>query len=184
MHLTSKKNWSRSFRFSSLKEIFQDDLERTVPARINFLHYLGAVACILISFQLGTGILLMVYYRPATEEAYASMAMIRDEVRLGWLVQGLHRWGADLLMLLALLHLVRVYFSRAYQAPRQFNWIVGLFLLLFTTLTHSPINFLMQHYRLVNHDGYGNMDSADLSAANALYGMSVVHAISSGNKWE
>jgi quinol-cytochrome oxidoreductase complex cytochrome b subunit len=72
----------------------------------------------------------MVYYRPAAEETYSSMVMITDEVRLGWLVQGLHRWGADLLMLLALLHLARVYFSRAYQAPRQLNWIVGLLLLL------------------------------------------------------
>jgi quinol-cytochrome oxidoreductase complex cytochrome b subunit len=130
MQLTSKKNRSGGSLFSGLKEIFLEELEGTVPARINFLHYLGALAFIFISFQVVTGILLMVYYRPAAEEAYASMAMITDEVRLGWLVQELHRWGADLLILLALLHMTHVYFSRAYQAPRQVNWIVGLFVLL------------------------------------------------------
>jgi quinol-cytochrome oxidoreductase complex cytochrome b subunit len=130
MHHVSKKDWSRGPLLGGLKEIFQEDLERTVPARITFLHYLGALAFIFVCFQIVTGILLMVYYRPAADTAYASMAMITDEVRLGWLVQGLHRWGADLLVLLALLHLARVYFARAYAAPRQLNWVVGLLLLL------------------------------------------------------
>jgi quinol-cytochrome oxidoreductase complex cytochrome b subunit len=130
MHHVSEKEGSRGPLLRGLKEIFQEDLHRTVPARITSLHYLGALAFIFVCLQIVTGILLMVYYRPAADEAYASMVMITDEVRLGWLVQGLHRWGADLLVLLALLHLVRVYLARAYPAPRQFNWVVGVLLLL------------------------------------------------------
>jgi quinol-cytochrome oxidoreductase complex cytochrome b subunit len=130
MHLAAKQDHRRGSLFSSLTEIFQAELDRTVPARLHIFHYLGGLTFVVVSLQVVTGILLMVYYRPAPEGAYSSLVMIRDEVRLGWLVQGLHHWGADLLLLLAFLHMIRVYFSRAYQAPRQYNWMVGLLLLL------------------------------------------------------
>jgi ubiquinol-cytochrome c reductase cytochrome b subunit len=130
MQLAPKHASSRSSWFDGLREIFKQDLERAVPARVNFPHYLGALAFVFFAFQIITGILLMVYYRPSTEEAYISMAVITDEMRLGWLVQGLHRWGTDLLLLLAMLHMGRIYFTRTYRALRSFNWFVGLLLLL------------------------------------------------------
>jgi ubiquinol-cytochrome c reductase cytochrome b subunit len=130
MQLAPKHASSRGSWFGGLREIFQQDLERAVPARVNFPYYLGALTFVFFAFQIITGILLMVYYRPSTEEAYTSMAVISDEVRLGWLVQGLHRWGTDLLLLLVMLHMGRVYCTRAYRALRSFNWVVGLLLLL------------------------------------------------------
>jgi cytochrome b6 len=115
--------------FAPLKEIIRTERQRTVPSHVNFLHYLGAVAFLFFFLEVATGILLMIYYRPSAAAAYHSTAIITDEVSLGWLIRSLHRWGSDFLILLCFLHLVRVYFSRAYQAPRQLNWLVGICLL-------------------------------------------------------
>jgi quinol-cytochrome oxidoreductase complex cytochrome b subunit len=116
--------------FTGLRQLFRVELERTVPAHTNFLHYLGALVFIFFCFQIITGILLMVYYRPSADAAHHSMVVIMDEVRLGWLVRSLHSWGSDLLIVLAILHMARVYFAHAYEAPRQLNWIAGVVLLL------------------------------------------------------
>ncbi len=91
---------------------------------------LGALALALLCLQIATGILLMIYYRPSAAAAHYSTGVIVDEVHLGWLFRGLHRRGADLLILLVGIHLLRVYFSRAYQRPRQLLWTSGLLLLL------------------------------------------------------
>lgn len=103
---------------------------RTVPPHLTLFHYLGALALVLFAVELLTGALLMIYYRPSAGSAYSSVGLIMDEVRLGWLVHALHSWGAHFLLLLILLHVVRVYFSRAYRPPHQLNWAVGAALLL------------------------------------------------------
>lgn len=104
-------------------------MRRTVPAGISVLHYLGGLAVLVVVLQTITGLLLMAYYRPSPEAAYASISIISDEIHLGWLVRSLHRWGGDVLILLALVHMVRVYFSHAYAAPRQLSWVSGIVLL-------------------------------------------------------
>jgi len=111
---------------AALKEIIRSAGRRNVPAG---RHYFNALVLIFFCQQVITGILLMIYYRPSAEAAYYSTAIITDEVRLGWLIRSLHRWGSDLLVLLSLLHMIRVYFLRAYQAPRQLNWALGVCLL-------------------------------------------------------
>lgn len=116
--------------FVSLKEVFQAERERTVPGHVNLLHYLGALTFIFFLLQIATGILLMIYYRPSVAAAHYSTAVIMDEVRVGWLIRSLHHWGSHLLILLILLHVIRVYFSRAYQRPRQLTWAGGICLLI------------------------------------------------------
>jgi quinol-cytochrome oxidoreductase complex cytochrome b subunit len=116
--------------FVSLKEVFRAERERTVPGHVNLLHYLGALAFIFFLLQIATGILLMIYYRPSVAAAYYSTAVIMDEVRVGWLIRSLHYWGGHLVILLILLHVIRVYFSRAYQSPRQLTWAAGICLLI------------------------------------------------------
>jgi quinol-cytochrome oxidoreductase complex cytochrome b subunit len=118
------------FRLSPLTERLRETLQRPVPANITALHYLGALIVFFLLLQAGTGLLLMFYYYPSAESAYGTIAIVTDEVRLGWLVRSLHYWGAELLILLALLHMIRVYFSQAYQAPRQLSWFSGAVLLL------------------------------------------------------
>ncbi len=102
----------------------------TVPAYVTLPRLLGVLALTLFCLQIATGILLMIYYRPSAAAAHYSTGVIVDEVHLGWLIRSLHRRGADFLILLVGIHLLRVYFSRAYQRPRHLLWTSGMLLLL------------------------------------------------------
>ena len=89
----------------------------------------GAAPLILISFQILTGIFLMFYYIPSTEMALESVRHITEEVRFGFWIRGIHKWGSNLLVIALLLHITRVFFTRAYRRPREVNWIIGTIML-------------------------------------------------------
>jgi len=93
-------------------------------------HLLGGLALFLLLIEILSGILLMVYYRPSPEVAYESVRFLMSRVRLGWLVRGIHKWTADLFILVVLGHLLRIYFHGAYREGRQLNWVIGVLLLL------------------------------------------------------
>ena len=92
---------------------------------------LGGMSLVLILLLFATGILMMFVYQPSPEAAYDSINSLQDDVLFGRLVRSTHHWSANLLVGIALLHLLRVYLTGGYHAPRQFNWVVGLVLLLF-----------------------------------------------------
>jgi quinol-cytochrome oxidoreductase complex cytochrome b subunit len=69
------------------------------------------------------------YYRPSSDEAYESVQHITNEVFLGELVRGMHRWGASVFIILLFLHMGRVFFFGAYKYPRELNWIIGVLIL-------------------------------------------------------
>ena len=117
----------RSF-FSPLTEIVRGELQRTITAPA--LHCLGGLALVVLGFQVATGFLLMAYYHPTMEGAHQSVAVLSDNVRLGWLVRALHARGSDCLILLAVLYVISVFAARGYQHPRQLAWASGLLLLL------------------------------------------------------
>lgn len=79
-----------------------------------------------------TGILLMFYYAPAVERAYSDIIRLQTQIPFGQLLRNLHRWGAHLMVILVVLHMARVFYTGAYKPPREFNWMVGVFLLLLT----------------------------------------------------
>lgn len=79
-----------------------------------------------------TGVLLMFYYSPAVEHAYSDVVRLQTQIPFGQLLRNMHRWGAHLMVLLVVLHMARVFYTGAYKPPREFNWIVGVFLLLLT----------------------------------------------------
>ena len=79
-----------------------------------------------------TGILLMFYYVPSVERAFVDIVELQTTVPFGQLLRNMHRWGAHLMVIAAVLHMVRVFFTGAYKKPREFNWIVGVILLLLT----------------------------------------------------
>lgn len=79
-----------------------------------------------------TGMLLMFYYAPAVEHAYGDILRLQTQISFGQLLRNLHRWGAHLMVILVVLHMARVFYTGAYKPPRQFNWVVGVFLLLLT----------------------------------------------------
>jgi len=87
---------------------------------------LGGMAAVLVGLQIGTGLLLKFVYEPSATAAYESVRVVMLEVPFGLLVRNLHHWCANLLVLVAFLHMLRVFFTGGFHPPRQFNWIIGL----------------------------------------------------------
>ena len=74
----------------------------------------------------------MFYYVPSVERAYSYIITLQTQVPFGQLIRNLHRWGAHLMVLMVVLHMARVFYTGAYKPPREFNWVVGVLLLLLT----------------------------------------------------
>jgi len=112
-----------------LTGIYTTVLDRKVP-KVNWWFTLGSASLFLGLLQGITGILLSVYYVPTPDHAYDSITYIMTGVQFGWLIRGLHHWGASLLILTAFIHMLRVFFYGAYKYPREFTWITGVVLLI------------------------------------------------------
>ena len=100
--------------------------------RWSYSFGLGVITLILFGVLVFTGVLLMFYYVPSVERAYPAMKEIQFSVPLGQFTRNMHRWAAHLMVLMAILHLARVFYTGAHKPPREFNWIVGVILLLLT----------------------------------------------------
>jgi menaquinol-cytochrome c reductase cytochrome b subunit len=109
-------------------------LFRKVPRDSSWFHTLGSATLTAFLVQLGTGVILAFYYKPHPDEAYESIRYITHEVTLGWLVRGMHRWGASVFIILLFLHMARVFLFGAYKYPRELNWIVGVVILVLAML--------------------------------------------------
>ncbi|MEN8189816.1 MAG: cytochrome b N-terminal domain-containing protein [Thermodesulfobacteriota bacterium] len=94
--------------------------------RFSLTWGLGGMAALLIVQQLVSGLLLSFFYEPQPVHAYQSVVHIQETVFLGRLMRNMHHWTGHLLVIVTLLHLLRVFVSRAYQPPRHRNWLVGL----------------------------------------------------------
>ena len=103
--------------------------ERTL--RFTHTFGLGGMSLVLVLLLFATGILMMFVYQPSPDAAYDSITSLQEDVLFGRLVRNIHHWSANFLVGVALLHLLRVYLTGGYHPPRQFNWVVGLVLLLF-----------------------------------------------------
>src|SRR6186713_3135822 len=104
-------------------------LFRRVPAETNWFHTLGSATLTAFLVQAVTGVILAMYYKPAPDEAYASIQHITNDLTLGWLVRGMHRWGASVFIILLFLHMGRVFLFGAYKYPRELTWITGVLIL-------------------------------------------------------
>ena len=105
-------------------------LFRKVPHDVNWMQTLGSASLTAFLVQAGTGVILAFYYKPSPNEAYDSVVNITNELTLGWLVRGMHKWGASVFIILIFLHMARVFLFGAYKYPREVNWIVGAALLI------------------------------------------------------
>jgi len=114
-----------------LKTIYDVVLDRKIP-KVNWAFTLGSATLFLVVTQGVTGILLSAYYVPHPEQAYDSIQYIMNEVTFGWLIRGIHHWGATLMVVFVFLHMLRTFFYAAYKYPREITWITGVFLLLVT----------------------------------------------------
>jgi len=104
-------------------------LFRKVPADIGWFHTLGSATLTAFIVQATTGVILAMYYKPDPNSAYESIKHITNDLTLGWLVRGMHRWGASVFIILMFFHMARVFLFSAYKYPRELNWIIGVLLL-------------------------------------------------------
>jgi quinol-cytochrome oxidoreductase complex cytochrome b subunit len=116
-----------------------------VPVRVLALrstYRLGFVATVLFGVLLVTGTYLMFFYTPAVTMAYGDMQRLKTMVGFGQLIRNVHRWSAHLMVLVVVLHMARVFWDGAYKRPREFNWVIGIALLVIT-LAYSFTGYLL-----------------------------------------
>jgi quinol-cytochrome oxidoreductase complex cytochrome b subunit len=117
--------------------------EKKVPRhRYMPFYYFGGMTLFFFAIQVGTGILLMLYYRPSAEGAFESVEFLMTTVPFGWLIRSIHAWSANLMVFFAMAHLVSVYFLKAYRPPRELTWITGC-LVLFLALGFGFSGYLL-----------------------------------------
>ena len=102
--------------------------------RFSVTFGLGGLAVGLFLVLVVTGVLLMFYYVPSTNHAYKDMVDLEHVVSLGKILRNMHRWAAHAMVIIVSLHMLRVYMQKAYESPREVNWVIGVLLLVLTLL--------------------------------------------------
>jgi quinol-cytochrome oxidoreductase complex cytochrome b subunit len=161
-HITETKIWRSVFRtklpiktnldrslviFNSLTLHIHPVKVRRKAISFSYTFYLGMISFFLFVILVVTGIMLMLYYQPAIPNAYQNMKDLQYVVSNGSFLRNMHRWAAHLMVLTVFLHMLRVFFAGAYKPPREFNWVVGV-LLLVTTLLLSYTGYLLPYDQL------------------------------------
>ena len=144
--LRGTKVWRSIFRSGS----GSSNLHRSLAVQQNvFLHlasvkmrrqslafgatwYLGTLTLATFLILTATGILLMLYYHPSVPQAYGDMKDLRFVVSAGLFLRNLHRWSAHAMVFLVFAHMFKVFYRGAYRPPREFNWVIGVILILIT----------------------------------------------------
>ncbi len=112
-----------------LRSVKRALLDREVPDRLTWWHTLGSATLTVFVIQIVTGVVLGTYYAAAPDHAYDSIRYIDREVASGWIVRGIHHWGASAMVVLIIAHMIRVFSVGAYKYPREINWLLGVGLL-------------------------------------------------------
>ncbi|HVS08348.1 MAG TPA: cytochrome b N-terminal domain-containing protein [Planctomycetota bacterium] len=126
----------------AIRSAFAKQKEKLLPPHVGWPHTMGGMLIFLTVNQILTGILLMVYYRPTTEEAYESVRFLMSRASFGWLIRGLHAWGAHLMIAVLVLHMLRVFWMGAFKKPRELTWVGGV-VIFFVTLTFGFTGYLL-----------------------------------------
>ncbi|MBZ0300753.1 MAG: cytochrome b N-terminal domain-containing protein [Anaerolineae bacterium] len=116
-----------------MRHVMNDLILHLHPPRVNaralrfsYTFGLGGAAVLLLLVQVITGALLMFAYRPTPAEAYLSIVTLETQVWFGQLIRNLHHWSANLLLVVVVLHLLRVFYTAAFRGSRRLNWELGL----------------------------------------------------------
>ncbi len=125
----------RGRALQSFSNVFLHVYPVKVPARVLRWRYswrLGFISTVLFAILVTTGVYLMFFYTPTVTSAYGDMQKLKTGVGFGQLVRNVHRWSAHLMVLVVIIHMARVFYAGAYKKPRQFNWVLGIVLLVIT----------------------------------------------------
>jgi len=141
--------WRSMFRGGAWKDTPRDRAQHILgnvwlhlhPSRVrknslkwNYTFGLGGLSFLLFLILTVTGVLLMFYYRPSVDLAYRDMKDLEYAVSFGAFLRAMHRWSAHAMVLIVILHMVRVFLTGSYKTPREFNWMIGVVLLVLTLL--------------------------------------------------
>jgi ubiquinol-cytochrome c reductase cytochrome b subunit len=132
--------------FSSL---FHLAIDEEIPGGSSFSYTFGSAILTVFILQAVTGIIQLFYYVPAVDHAYDSISFLRTKVPFGWLINGLHYWGANAMIVLISLHILRVFIWGAYKNPRELTWLFGVGLLLTAmglSFTGGPLSWDQKSY--------------------------------------
>ncbi|MBE0681978.1 MAG: cytochrome b N-terminal domain-containing protein [Anaerolineales bacterium] len=124
-----------------LNDMYTNLLDRPEP-KTTWWNTLGSASMFLFIMQGITGIFLTVYYTPSPDHAYDSVQYIMEGVAFGWLIRGIHHWGATLMVILVFVHMLRVYYTASFKYPRELTWLIGIGLFL-TTLGMGFTGYLL-----------------------------------------
>jgi quinol-cytochrome oxidoreductase complex cytochrome b subunit len=111
--------------------LYKNILDRPEP-KGSWWNTLGSASLFLFILQGVTGIILTTYYTPSPDHAYDSITYIMNGVAFGWLIRGIHHWGATLMVVVVFIHLLRVFITASFKYPRELTWLIGVGLLLLT----------------------------------------------------
>jgi ubiquinol-cytochrome c reductase cytochrome b subunit len=111
----------------------RETAEHRVPRNTaSWFYVFGSAALVVFILQVITGILLAIFYVPSAAEAWNSLQVLNHDIAMGWFIRALHGWGSNFMVAIVLIHMVQVFLFGAYKFPREFTWIIGVFLLLMT----------------------------------------------------
>ena len=114
------------YPLASIRQFLAEQTGKRLPVQTSWWHTIGSLLLFLTVNQIVTGILLMVYYRPAPETAFESVHHIMTRSHFGWLIRGLHAWGATLMILLLVAHMLRTFITGSFKKPRELTWVSGV----------------------------------------------------------
>ena len=106
---------------------------------LSFTWCMGGVTFFLFLVETVTGVLLMFYYVPSVTRAYQDIQDLETVVTFGMLMRNIHRWGAHMMVITVFLHMCRVFYTGSYKPPREFNWVVGVILLVLTQIGRAHV---------------------------------------------
>lgn len=135
-----------------LSPFIRVSLEEEMSGGSSYTYVFGSAALILFLLQAVTGIWQFLYYIPTLDQGYNSLNYLRTEVPFGWLIHGLHYWGANAMLICVMLHMSQVFIWGAYKRPHELQWITGVFLFLLTmimSLTGGALPWDKRSYWLV-----------------------------------
>ena len=145
--MTPMKEWIET-RWP-LSSVMHLALDEEIPGGARFAYSLGVAVLVAFMLQTATGIMQLFFYVPSTDHAYDSIGYLRTRVPFGWLIHGLHYWGANAMIALVVFHMSRVFLWGAYKKPRELTWLAGVTLLLTTyvfSFTGTPLHWDQRGY--------------------------------------
>ena len=150
--------------------------KKQVPKTLSWAACFGGLSLLTFIVQVFTGMLLLMYYKPDPASAWDSITFIKSNVSMGWLVQRIHTVGANLMIVLVFMHMLRVAYYKIYRKPRELHWMSGVFLALLTT-TMAFTGYLLPWTQL---SYWGAKVGTEIPGAVPLVGSALVEWVRRG----